>query len=296
VSLPLIDLTAPDPADVDAICRDTGFLAVVGHGASSELIDETWKHARAFFDLPLDKKMTVAMPNADYPYGYAPYRNETLARSVGEDSPPDLKETFSIGPQASWSSEGVTPTLWPAEPTELASTLRRTFVEMGVIAERIMSLFARALDLPEHYFVPYFDNHASALRILNYPELEQAPARGQLRAGAHSDYGSLTLLLAEPGSTGLQIQEPSGTWRPVSASPEALIVNVGDLLSRWSNDRWVSTIHRVQPTRARRQSIAFFHLPNWDAEITCIPGAPAKYDPVIAGEHLMSKYRKTVAT
>jgi isopenicillin N synthase-like dioxygenase len=136
---------------------------------------------------------------------------------------------------------------------------------------------------------------------LNYPPLHEPPRPGQIRAGAHSDYGSLTILLAEPGSLGLEIQHPSGGWQSVPIEDGAFIVNIGDLMARWSNDRWVSTVHRCscEKSSSRRQSVAFFHLPNWDAEIraipTCVPeGSAARYPPVLAGEYLMGKFRSAV--
>ena len=292
---PTIDLSHSDPAEVDRVCRDTGFLAIVEHGFPETLIEEMWQVTRAFFDLPLERKMRVAMPSGNL-YGYAPLADEALAHSMDEtdgSTPPDLKETFSIGPEASWSG-GEFPTLWPDEPEHLQEIFRRYFEEMGALAARVMSLFATALELPQDFFAKNFARHASAVRVLNYPALDENPRPGQLRAGAHSDYGSVTILLAEAGSRGLEIRNPGGGWRPVPIEQGALIVNVGDLLARWSNDRWVSTVHRVTCEPTRRQSIAFFHLPNWDAEIACIPGETPRYTPVIAGEHLMKKFEKAV--
>ncbi len=290
---PTVDLSRSDPAEVDRVCRDTGFLAIVGHAFPETLIDEMWQVTRAFFDLPLERKMRVAMPSTSCLYGYAPFAEEALAQSLDEPTPPDLKETFSIGPEASWAG-GEFPTLWPDEPEQLQEIFRRYFKEMGALAARIMSTFATALELPQDFFASKIDRHASALRVLNYPALDKNPRPGQLRAGAHSDYGSVTILLAEAGSRGLEIRNPRGGWQPVPIEEGAFIVNVGDLLARWSNDRWVSTVHRVTCESSRRQSIAFFHLPNWDAEIVCIPGETPKYAPVIAGEHLMEKFGKAV--
>ena len=288
-----VDLSRADAKLVDAVCRDTGFLAIVGHGFPEDVLEAAWRAARAFFDLPRAVKMGVAMPYAGYPYGYAPLCEEALARSLGDTTPPDLKETFSIGPEATWSGGKHAP-LWPKEPTELEAVLRRYFQEMGRLAARVMAVFATALELPSDFFASKIDQHASALRILNYPALEAEPLPGQLRAGAHSDYGSLTIVFAEPGSRGLQIRSLDGTWREVPIQKGAFIVNVGDLLARWSNDRWVSTVHRVVCEPEPRQSMAFFHLPNWDAEIACIPGEPARYEPVTAGKHLMSKFERAV--
>jgi len=293
IGFPTIDLASADPAEVDRVCRDTGFLAILGHGFPEALIRDMWQVSREFFDLPLERKMRVAIPPGNL-YGYAPVAQEALAQSLDAETPPDLKETFSIGPEESWNASSEFPTLWPDEPEGLETTFRRYFEAMGALAARVMSVFATALELPEDFFASKIDRHASAVRVLNYPALKAEPLPGQLRAGAHSDYGSLTILLAEAGSRGLEIRNPRGGWQPVPIEEGALVVNVGDLLARWSNDRWVSTVHRVTCEPARRQSIAFFHLPNWDAEIACIPGNAPKYEPVIAGEHLRSKFEKAV--
>jgi isopenicillin N synthase-like dioxygenase len=302
-SFPVVDLAASETSiarEMDRICRATGFLAVTGHGVAPSLVEETWAAARAFFDLPLEAKMRVRMPFTGYPYGYSPYAGEALAQSRGSATPPDLKESYSIGPEATWDrdswdeSQGFSgaPTLWSSEPPELRRIFSRYFSEMGALSSRILSLFALALDLPRDFFRDKIDRHASALRALNYPALEAKPQPGQLRAGAHSDYGSLTILLAEQGSRGLEIQSPEGGFEPVPIDAGSFIVNIGDLLARWSDDRWVSTVHRCscEASGVRRQSIAFFHLPNWDAEIRC-----AKYPTVQAGAYLMEKFRSAVA-
>jgi isopenicillin N synthase-like dioxygenase len=305
-SFPTVDVSRSDRAtarEVDRICRETGFLAAVGHGVPKGLVQDVWEAAGDFFDLALEEKMKVAMPFPGYPYGYSPFAKETLAASRGDDTPPDLKESFSIGPESTWAakcwdrSKGfhTVPTLWPEEPTSLEPLFRHSFLEMGALASRILSLFALALELPPDFFAKSIDRHASALRALDYPALATAPAAGQLRAGAHSDYGSLTILFAEPGSRGLEILHPGGFWQPVPIEEGAFIVNIGDLMARWSNDRWVSTIHRCscEGTEKRRRSIAFFHLPNWDAVIRVIGDSP-KYPPVEAGAYLMEKFRSTV--
>ncbi|HJS72680.1 MAG TPA: 2-oxoglutarate and iron-dependent oxygenase domain-containing protein [Vicinamibacteria bacterium] len=303
---PTVDVSKADAAtahEVDRICRETGFLAAVGHGVAKAVVQDTLGAAEAFFDLPVEEKMRVAMPFPGYPYGYSPFAKETLAASRGDETPPDLKESFSIGPESTWAARGwdpsqgfhTAPTLWPKAPRSLEPLFRSYFTEMGALASRILSLFAMALELPSDFFERAIDQHASALRALDYPALDRAPAPGQLRAGAHSDYGSLTVLLAEPGSRGLEILHPEGYWQPVPIEKSAFIVNIGDLMARWSNDRWVSTLHRCscEGTEKRRRSIAFFHLPNWDAEIRVI-GEEPKYPPVEAGAYLMEKFRSTV--
>ncbi len=178
---------------------------------------------------------------------------------------------------------------------------------MADLVARIMRLFADALQLPSDFFDEHIDRHTSALRLLNYPALLEPPQPGQLRAGAHSDYGTVTVLCADAAPGGLEVLVPSPAgehWTAVPMPAGSLIVNLGDAMARWTNDRWRSTLHRVVTpppevaSTARRQSIAFFHNANWDAVIQCIPtcldpGESPRYAPVTAGEHLMSKFRST---
>jgi isopenicillin N synthase-like dioxygenase len=298
---------------VDEICRRTGFLAVAGHGISDQVIADVWNTSRMFFDLPTDRKLEVKMPYVGYPYGYSPLQAEALAKSLGEQTPPDIKESFSIGPLEQSQHTGNEPdadfrfavNLWPAEPANFREAWSRYYRAMGVLAARIMRVFAVALDLPEEFFDSVTDDPISAMRALNYPHQSSPPKPGQLRAGAHSDYGSLTILRSEAAAGGLEIHTPDGEWQAVPILLDAFIINIGDLMARWTNDHWVSTLHRVvnpppdSSGSTRRQSIAFFHQPNWEAEIKCIPtclspGQKAKYSPVRSGEYLMEKFRRTV--
>ena len=297
---------------VDEVCRQTGFLATVGHGVSDEVIAGAWNATRHFFDLPMRKKLEVKMPYEGYPYGYSPLQAEALAKSRGDETPPDLKESFSIGPldrpPAAADPDAdfrFAPNLWPKEPVEFREAWCGYYRAMGRLAATLMRIFAVALELPEGFFDGLIDDPISAMRALNYPHQSTPPKPGQLRAGAHTDYGSLTILLSEPAAGGLEIQTPGGEWLAVPILPGAFIINIGDLMARWTNDRWVSTLHRVvnpspkQGGSTRRQSIAFFQQPNWDAEISCIPtcltsGEKAKYPPVRSGAHLMEKFRRGV--
>lgn len=321
---PVFDLAAYERAptdkrralgeEVDAICRTTGFLAVSGHGVAQTVIDDAWNAAHAFFDLAAAEKAKARAPYAGYPYGYLGPESEALAKSRNEDSPPDLKESFNGGPAS--VPEGLTDedalafcyaaTIWPERPQGFREAWQAYYAAMEDLAARIMRVFATALKLPEDYFKAAISRPISALRALNYPEQAIAPKPGQLRAGAHTDYGSLTILLPQAGSGGLEIRDPSGEWRPVPPVPGAFIINIGDLMALWTNDRWVSTLHRVvnpppgPSGSTRRQSFAFFHQPNWDQEIACIPsclepGAEPRYEPVLSGPYLMSKFRSTVA-
>lgn len=317
-AFPVFDLGAFERADaagkrrlgqmVDQICRETGFLAITNHGVPQATIDAAWSKARAFFDLPYEQKQKAAAPYAGYPYGYLGPKLEALARSKGVDTPPDLKESFNGGPAAVPAGMSdpealafcYAATIWPDEPTGFKPAWQAYYAALEDLAARIMRLFAVALDLPDDHFDRFIDAPISALRALNYPEQTVPPEPGQLRAGAHTDYGSLTILLPQPGSKGLQILLPSGEWAEVPPVDGAFVINIGDLMALWTNDRWVSTLHRVvNPSPEdggmdRRQSFAFFHQPNWDAEISVLPGSGApKYEPVRSGPYLMGKFKST---
>ncbi len=163
---------------------------------------------------------------------------------------------------------------------------------MDDLARRLMRAMAAALGLPEEHFEPFLRAPLSALRALHYPATPAGVLPGQQRAGAHTDYGSLTILLPQPGSRGLEIRAPSGAWEEVTAPPGCFVVNIGDLMARWTADRWVSTLHRVLaiPGQPARRSLAFFHQPDWEAEIAPLDGSAA-LPPVRSGPWLMAKFR-----
>ncbi len=291
---------------IDRACREIGFFMVVGHGVDARLISELHRAALAFFDLPLEDRLAVAMPEPGYPYGYSPVQAEALNRSLGSDAPPDLKETFNVGPidppprplgEMDDPDERAVyaPNLWPSALPGLRSTIEDYYRAMASLSATLMEAFAVALGLPDDAFAGYIDRHGSAVRLAHYPDLGVEPSAGSLRAGAHTDYGTLTVLWTD-GAPGLQVEAVDGRWIDVEPVDGGLIVNLGDLMQRWTNDRWRSTMHRVVPLGSgRRLSIPFFHNANWDARIECIvdDGASARYPPTTAGHHLMEKFRST---
>ena len=307
--VPVVDLSGTDAvAAVAEACERVGFLTVVGHGVGDEVLTEAWDAGAAFFDLPAAAKMAVAMPRPGYPYGYSPVAGETLAASLGNRSHPDLKESFAIGPvtpaahtfadpdeEFAWS-----PNLWPKDPPGMREAWERYYLAMADLAARLLQTMASALGLERHWFDSMIDRHTSAMRALNYPPTATA-LDGQLGASAHTDYGTLTILMADTSQRGLQVQAPSGEWMDAVPLPGSLVVNLGDAMARWTNDQWRSTLHRVVVPERRRQSIAFFHNANWDASIECLPtcladGTVPKHGPIAAGPHLMQKFRSTVNT
>ena len=275
-------------------CEQIGFLTVTGHGVPAEQIAATAAVARAFFDLPGEEKERLALTAGGA--GYSPMQGESLAASLGQATPADLKESLNMGAD-------VEATPWPARPPELRSAFTSYFRAMDRLAGDLMRIFATALELPEDYFAGKIDRSSSFLRIINYPPQAAEPQPGQLRAGAHTDYGTLTILRSENVAGGLQVQNRAGAWLDVHVPSEAFVVNLGDMMMRWTNDRWISTLHRVVNPPAplwqasRRQSLVFFHNPNPDAVVECLPGCcgpenPARYPPIAAGEFIREKMRR----
>jgi isopenicillin N synthase-like dioxygenase len=286
-------------AALDQICRETGFLVLDGHGVDPAVIAAVWAAALAFFAQDSATKHAVSPPYQGYPYGYLGPDTEALARSKGEDTPPDLKESFNGGPlrvPADASPDAMAfcyqPTLWPDLPG-FRPAWEAYYAAMEDLAARIMRAFAAALHLPEDHFDPFITNPISALRALHYPVTQGVPLDKQQRAGAHTDYGSLTILLPQPGSQGLQVRI-GDDWVDVPAPEGVFVINIGDLMARWTADAWVSTLHRVvaKSDQPARQSLAFFHQPNWDAQIVPLDGSDA-YPPVKSGPYLMEKFRST---
>ncbi|MEO1686636.1 MAG: 2-oxoglutarate and iron-dependent oxygenase domain-containing protein, partial [Pseudomonadota bacterium] len=240
-------------AEIDAAARDIGFFLLDGHGVERPLIEETYAAVSAFFDLPEAEKLRIKQPAPEISRGYTPFQGEGLAAGLGEATPPDLKEMIDIGPvdvpppgpdTAYWhgpeAGSHFQPNLWPAAPEGFEATLTAYYRRMNALADDLMRAFALALDLPEAFFVDKLDRNMSALRLIRYPELSAPPRPGQLRGGAHTDYGTLTILAADRAVGGLQAQRRSGEWVDVAPAPGTYVVNIGDAMQVWTNDRWVS--------------------------------------------------------
>jgi len=298
---------------VGQACRDIGFLVISGHGIPEDLIKKTHALSAEFFALPHMEKLKVDRPAPDQVRGYSAVGGEGLAFSLDEPTPPDIKESFSIGPvdvpaadpyhTSAEAGPHFAPNVWPTEPAELKATWTEYYRSVDGLATSLMRIFALALDLDENYFDTSIDRNISMMRVLRYPKQTEAPLPGQLRAGAHSDYGSMTILRKELSDRSLQVKNKAGEWVTVPVVEGSFIVNIGDLMQQWTNDTWSSTLHRVvnpdldSEENQDRLSIVFFHQPNYDALVECLPGCagpgqPAKYEPVSSGDHLKSKFVK----
>ena len=252
--IPTIDLTAADADEIRRACEDVGFFTVIGHGVDETLIEEVAARSRAFFDLPDEEKQRFRAPaDVDGAPVYRPLGAERLGLNA------DRKASLDWGPTLA----GVA---WPDDALRVA--YERYYAEMLRVATTLVD----ALD-PD--FTPLFDNRSSSLRVIDYPQ-----GAGGARAGAHRDYGCLTIIKSD--AAGLEAQTRGGDWVAVEAPPGGLVVNIGDLMQRWTNDRWVSTLHRVvgaDGVAPRRQSLVFFHNPRADAIV----------DGVRAGDYILAR-------
>jgi isopenicillin N synthase-like dioxygenase len=315
--IPCIDLapsfTPEDRAAVAAqiaeACRTVGFFTIVGHGVPDATVETLKSEARAFFALPIEEKAKVPHPASKISRGYFPPRHRALSYSLGKEAPPDLQEGFACGPfdpppEAIAGTPAAefffAPNIWPTDRPQLRAAFETYFRTLDDLSLHILRLFALALGLDWTFFDTKCDRGASVMRVIWYPPQPEPPEPGQLRAGEHSDYGTLTILKGEDVPGGLQVRLRNGEWADVHPRPDAFICNIGDLMMRWTNDAWVSNVHRVaNPPReyasVGRMSIPFFHNPNADAFIECISafaGDTAKYPPVVFAEHYLGKHLK----
>jgi len=188
---------------VDTACTDIGFFTIAGHGVPEELVARMLETSRAFFDLPAADKQAVARPRPEQSRGYIGVGDENLSYSRGDATTTDLKEFFAIGPvdvpddayhRRPEAYPSFAPNLWPTRPPGFREVWTEYYRTMEGLAARIMRIFAMALDLPEEFFRDKTDRHISGIRANHYPEQVRAPRPGQIRAGAHTDYGCITLL------------------------------------------------------------------------------------------------------
>jgi isopenicillin N synthase-like dioxygenase len=317
-SLPVIDISGINSGDavaVDAIawdihkaCRDIGFFYVSGHGIPREMVDVQFDWARRFFALPAEAKADLSMKRSRSLVGYEPLAGQVLDAG----SPPDLKEGYYYtadlpddDPYVVAGIRGYGGNLWPGEfPGFSGAAFRRQmlayFDAMQALGDRLLMLLARSLDLPATYFVPMFRRPNAVMRLLHYPPHPEQARFNQLGAGAHTDWGGITLLLQDDAG-GLEVQNADGEWIAAPPLPGTFIINLGDMVQRWTNDLYRSNMHRVLNRHKEsrdRYSIPFFYTPDHYARIECLPGCsgperPARHPPCQAGEHMMEMFNRT---
>ncbi len=315
--IPIIDLSNFDPdaparkpglpREVDAAARSLGFMQVTGHGIADHVLLGLQRAMDGFFQQPLAAKQRWRAPSPAINRGYTSPLSERLSYSAGVASAADLFEAFNVGaacsdfPHLALDAQTYAENIWPADAPGFREAVQAWFDEAGRLARRLTRLFAVSLGLPAGYFEPYEDHSIDVLR-LNHYAMSEGVTRvepDQMGMGAHTDYGIVTVLWADPVSPGLQVQTPDGAWIDATPQPGALMVNLGDLMARWTGGRWTSSLHRVPPPLdaqgrvIRRRSAAYFHDGNADAVIdtlpTCLDEPGARHAPITVAEHLQRK-------
>jgi isopenicillin N synthase-like dioxygenase len=297
-TIPVIDLEesfAPAPErrarvamQVRSACRDTGFFYVSAHGVPEAAIAALLDTSRRFFAKPSAEKLPLRGAGG---FGYDP----PLAQVLDEAAPPDLKEGFMAGITENALAQSVK---WPADMPELREQLGDYAAQMRKLGRHLMRCVALSLDLPEDYFDDGFDRPSCAVRLLHYAPRTSAAAPNQLGAGAHTDWGAITMLHQDDVG-GLEVKGADGDWIRATPIPGTLVINLGDMIRRWTNDTYRSTLHRVVSGAARdRYSIATFFNPRDDYRVACVPtclaaGEAPLYAPCTVGEHIMEMMRKT---
>jgi isopenicillin N synthase-like dioxygenase len=307
--IPILDVSAlagDDSAAIDALakdlgaaCRGIGFFYVTGHGIDPAVISRTFALAKTFFTLPLPDKMDVAMANSPHNRGYVPFEGEKL----DESKPGDLKETFNIGLELPPDHPDVIAgkpfrglNQWPDLP-EFREAMLAYFDAVWDLGRQLHRPICRDLGLADEFFESSLDSPLAALRLLRYPGNSTPKSPEQIGAGAHTDYGNITLLMPDRVA-GLQVGARDGRWIDAPHIEGAFICNIGDCLMRWTNDIYVSTPHRVLIPAQERFSIAFFLDPNGDADVTVLPTCidadrPAKYPPTTGADYLRQRLDAT---
>jgi len=280
---------------------DRGFFYIENHGVSDQLTAAVLRESRSFFASPLVDRLAVGRSHSRCGRGFEPIGGQDLER-IGA---PDLKEAFDVGVELAADdsrvlagTENCGPNQWPHGLPSFRPAVEDYFQTMLELAVLLMRVLALSLDLAEDYFEPFCHEPVALLRLLHYPQQPAELYHGEKGCGAHTDWGAITLLLQDDAG-GLQIRDPVHGWLHAPPRAGTFVVNLGDLIARWTNDRYRSTEHRVINLSGRdRFSVPFFFDGNPDYVVTCLPGCwsntdPAKYSPVTVSGHTEQMRRLT---
>jgi isopenicillin N synthase-like dioxygenase len=306
--IPTIDLAAwhaGDPAigpTVDEALQKAGFLLAAGHGVDDALRADVRDAARLFFALPTEVKQKYSVRIGGR--GWLAPGVEANGNVEGVETPPDLKESFAVGPESPTGDPAVDavwfpPNVWPSEVPELQAAVRRYTDAVAAVSRDLLELCADALGLPRDALAALATNPTWTFNINRYPPLTEVgePAPGQFRIGAHTDFGTVTVLDREPGAGGLQVDIDGAGWVDAPYDPAAFTVNIGDLLAHWTGLRWRSGRHRVLPPQPDAPdeeliSLVFFFELDHDALVTPLApplGRRADLEPVVSAPFLRER-------
>jgi len=285
-------------------CRNIGFFYLVNHGVRWELIERSFAEAKRFFTLPLERKREIAIEKSACHRGYFGLGGENLDPKK-QLYAGDLKEGIKIGRDLALDHSLVKagtplhgPDQWPSGLPGWREAMQASYDALVGLGREIMHAFALALELPEDHFDRWLTGPMATLGPLHYPPHDGRISEERLGAGAHTDFGCLTIV-AQDRVGGLQVHNSAGVWIDAPFIEGSFLVNIGDMMERWTNGIFSSTTHRVINTSGKdRYSLPFFFDPDFDADLTCLetcqgPDRPARYPPTTGGQHLLDMINAT---
>ncbi|MER5655296.1 2-oxoglutarate and iron-dependent oxygenase domain-containing protein [Streptomyces sp. NPDC002131] len=295
------DTRAAIARTVDEALRTAGFLLVTGHGVDPALRVRIREAARAFFALPAATKQRYATEVGGR--GWLGPGAEANGYAEGTETPPDLKESLTFATHEPFAdpetnAEWYAPNVWPAEAPGLRALCEEYLARMAELENHLLALLGEALGLEPDFFTRHMDHPTYGFNINWYPgtDVVGAPEPGQFRIGPHTDFGTVTLLDRQAGKGGLQVFTDEGGWEDAPFDPAAFTVNIGDLMARWTGDRWRSGRHRVLPPPADAPaeeliSLVYFGecTPGTLVESVPAPVGRIAYEPVDSHVYLREK-------
>jgi isopenicillin N synthase-like dioxygenase len=285
-------------------CRHIGFFYLANHGISEALVARSFAEAERFFALPMERKLEIDIEKSPCHRGYFKVGGENLdpaKQKAGGDLKEGIKIGRDLGPDHPLVAAGTPlhgPNLWPQDLPGWQGAMQSYFDALVGLGKQVMHAFALSLDLDECFFDRELTDPMATLGPLHYPPQRGAISEAQIGAGAHTDFGCLTIL-AQDMNGGLQVKNAAGNWIDATPVAGAFVINIGDMMARWTNNLFASTQHRViNISGAERYSLPFFFDPNFNARVaaleTCVDAEhPAVFPPTTSGQHLLDMINAT---
>ena len=282
---------------LDDACRNTGFFYIRNHGVSDQVLNAVFGATRRYFALPEEARRDHVIDPV--------FRRGWMPQGINQHPgyQPDLKESYEVGVDLPLDDPDVAaglplhgPNRWPEEMPWLREAAEAYFAQTKALGDRMLTLIATALGLEADHFLRHTRKPMVQMRMFHYPPQPPMSPEDVFGVAPHTDYGMITLLAQDPIG-GLELQKRDGEWIAAPYIDGTLVVNIGDLFQRWTNDRYVSNPHRVvNRTGKERYSIPMFYNLDYHAPVECLPSCcdadnPPRHDPISSGDYLLSRFK-----
>ncbi|NKC33542.1 isopenicillin N synthase family oxygenase [Roseomonas sp. BU-1] len=303
--MPILDLTplnqggdlAPLAAELRRACETIGFFYVKNHGVPQAVVDDVFDATRRYFDLPAEERLRLKIDDR--------FRRGFMPQGINQHPgyAPDIKESYEFALDLPLDDPAVVaglplhgPNRWPPEHPWLRQAAEAYFDQTMALGKRLLRVFALSLGMPEGFFLQYMQKPMVQTRLFHYPPAPPVTDAKAFGVAPHSDYGMITLLTQDPIG-GLELQKRDGEWVRAPFVPGTFVINLGDMFKVWTNDIYVSNLHRVVNRMGKeRYSIPTFFNLDYDAPVHCLPTCqspenPPKYEPIKSGDYLVSRFK-----